>query len=158
MELGCSFPSKSRVELIVTSPLRRAIYTGLHAFGSVFEDQPGRKLIALPSLQELSNFPCDVGSPVSDLQAEVDQANLPVDLSFVEETWTDKVQLRFVKLLPAGLRLIRTDWKIRANRSEDPRPCSKNQALVEGTTRRGDCSCEPWGTPTFSDRRLGGCL
>ncbi|KAJ5099633.1 phosphoglycerate mutase-like protein [Penicillium argentinense] len=86
-ELRESFSAKSTVDLVVTSPMRRAIYTGLGAFNFVFEYHPDRKLIALPSLQELSEFPCDVGSKLEDLQNEVQQQNLPVDLGYVEEGW-----------------------------------------------------------------------
>jgi hypothetical protein len=58
-----------------------------------FKEQQGRKLIALPVLQVASDFPCDVGSDVVSLRKEMDEANLAVDLSFVEEDWTDKVNL-----------------------------------------------------------------
>lgn len=71
--------------------MRRAIYTGLESFNAVFEKVHTPKLIALPDLQELSDFPCDIGTEVEDLQKEVEEANLPVDLSFVEEGWTEKV-------------------------------------------------------------------
>lgn len=72
--------------------MRRAIHTGLETFGFVLDDHPGSQLIALPSLQELSDFPCDVGSEIHDLQNEVNQGNLPVDLNFVEKGWRDKVR------------------------------------------------------------------
>lgn len=49
-------------------------------------------MIALADLQELSDFPCDVGSSVADLKREFNEAHLPVDVSFVEEDWTDKVK------------------------------------------------------------------
>lgn len=91
MELSQKFPFTSQVDLVVTSPMRRAIYTGLEGFNAVLEKEHAPKLIALPDLQELSDFPCDIGSKVEDLQREVEQDNLPVDLSFVEEGWTEKV-------------------------------------------------------------------
>ncbi|KAJ5702894.1 phosphoglycerate mutase-like protein [Penicillium malachiteum] len=92
-ELGRSLPSTSAIDLIVTSPMRRAIYTGLEAFSGAFNAQSGQQLIALPSLQEISNFPCDVGSKIDDLRNEVKQGNLPVDLSCVEDGWTDKIDI-----------------------------------------------------------------
>ncbi|KAJ5775588.1 phosphoglycerate mutase-like protein, partial [Penicillium nucicola] len=91
LELSRRFPSKDAIELVCASPMRRAIYTGLEAFGSVLEENPERKLIALPDLQEVSDFPCDVGSDIASLRKEMDEAKLPVDLSFVEEDWTSKV-------------------------------------------------------------------
>ncbi|CAI7662638.1 unnamed protein product [Penicillium palitans] len=90
LELSDSFSPKSAVDLVCTSPMRRAIYTGLEAFGSVLQEWEGRRLIALPDLQELSNFACDVGTNVVDLQKEMNEGNLAVDLSFVEEGWTSK--------------------------------------------------------------------
>lgn len=91
-ELSQKFPHASQVELVVTSPLRRAIYTGLESFKSIFEHEQAQSLIALADLQELSDFPCDVGSSVADLKREFNEAHLPVDVSFVEEDWTDKVK------------------------------------------------------------------
>lgn len=91
MELSQNFPYTSQIELVVTSPLRRAIYTGLEGFKSVLEREHAQKLIALADLQELSDFPCDVGSSVAELRMEFDEAHLPVDMGFVEADWTDKV-------------------------------------------------------------------
>lgn len=73
--------------------MRRAIYTGLEAFGSILENNPASDIIALPILQEVSDLPCDTGSELQDLQIEVEQKNLPVDLRFVEENWSHKVEL-----------------------------------------------------------------
>lgn len=71
--------------------MRRAIYTGVETFGPTLPGSPEDHIIALPFLQELSDFPCDIGSELKDLHAEVRKEKLPVDLSFVEENWTDKV-------------------------------------------------------------------
>ncbi|OQE40115.1 hypothetical protein PENCOP_c006G08059 [Penicillium coprophilum] len=90
LELSDSLSPKSTIDLVCASPMRRAIYTGLEAFASILRDREGSKLIALPDLQELSNFACDVGTDLVDLQKEIDEANLPVNLSFVEEGWTKK--------------------------------------------------------------------
>jgi hypothetical protein len=91
--LSHNFPTKATVDLIVASPMRRAIYTGLEAFGSILENNPASDIIALPILQEVSDLPCDTGSELQDLQIEVEQKNLPVDLRFVEENWSHKVEL-----------------------------------------------------------------
>ncbi|KAJ5523341.1 phosphoglycerate mutase-like protein [Penicillium frequentans] len=79
------------VDLVVASPMRRAIHTGLEAFSQTFEAKPWLKMIALPDLQEVSDFPCDIGTERADLQKEMEKANLPVDLSFVENDWTKKI-------------------------------------------------------------------
>ncbi|PYI12659.1 phosphoglycerate mutase-like protein [Aspergillus sclerotiicarbonarius CBS 121057] len=89
LELRQSFLAMPPVDLVVTSPLRRAIYTGLGGFWSE-SDESGAKVIALPDLQELSSFPCDIGSSVSDLRAEMEGQGLPVDLSLVGESWREK--------------------------------------------------------------------
>lgn len=77
------------VDLVVSSPLRRAIYTGLEGFSDV--ERQGRRLMALPDLQEISSLPCDVGSSVRDLRVEMEGQGLPVDLSLVGESWREKV-------------------------------------------------------------------
>ncbi|RAL02487.1 histidine phosphatase family protein [Aspergillus ibericus CBS 121593] len=90
LELRQRFAGKLSVELVVTSPLRRAIYTGLEAFYSDL-DESRAKILALPDLQELSSFPCDIGSSVDDLRVEMEGKGLPVDLSLVGETWREKM-------------------------------------------------------------------
>lgn len=53
--------------------MRCAIYTSIEAFGPILEDTPlWQKIIALSSLQELSDFPCDIGSKLEDLQPGVE--------------------------------------------------------------------------------------
>jgi len=90
-ELRAAFPFHSSVQLVVASPLRRTIYTALHAFGPVFERNPDLKLIVLPDLQEVSDLPCDSGSDLNTLKKEVLENNLPVDLSLVSDGWHVKV-------------------------------------------------------------------
>ncbi|KAJ5379469.1 phosphoglycerate mutase-like protein [Penicillium cosmopolitanum] len=89
-ELSHKFPTKATIDLIVTSPMRRAIYTGIEAFGSILEGNPKKNIIALPILQEVSDLPCDTGSELKDLLVEIEQKDLPVDLGFVEENWSGK--------------------------------------------------------------------
>lgn len=74
--------------------MRRAIYTGIEAFGSILEGNPKKNIIALPILQEVSDLPCDTGSELKDLLVEIEQKDLPVDLGFVEENWSGKVESR----------------------------------------------------------------
>ncbi|KAJ6120421.1 phosphoglycerate mutase-like protein [Penicillium sp. IBT 18751x] len=89
-ELGRNFPNLSSIELLVASPMRRAIHTALEAFLPDYETKEGNKLVALPELQELSDMPCDVGSSLADLKAEMEAQGAPVDLSNLEENWTEK--------------------------------------------------------------------
>src|SRR5271170_3356416 len=63
--------------LILTSPLRRAIQTVLHAFHPSFKDNATKlfptsapRIIALPHLQEVSQEPCDTGSSLASLKSE----------------------------------------------------------------------------------------
>ncbi|KAJ5751918.1 phosphoglycerate mutase-like protein [Penicillium odoratum] len=89
-ELRRKISFSSSVELVVSSPMRRAIHTGLEALRPTFEDKPWMKMVALPDLQEISDFPCDIGTERADLQREMEESNLPVDLSLVELNWTKK--------------------------------------------------------------------
>lgn len=41
-------------------------------------------------MQETSDYPCDTGSDVDELRAEMNAENLPVDLCLVEEGWNIK--------------------------------------------------------------------
>ncbi|ODM19372.1 hypothetical protein SI65_05990 [Aspergillus cristatus] len=91
-ELRAAFPFHSSVQLVVASPLRRTIYTALHAFVPVFERNRESKLIALPDLQEVSDLPCDSGSDLETLEKEVLENNLPVDLSLVSSGWHVKTR------------------------------------------------------------------
>ncbi|KAJ5081155.1 phosphoglycerate mutase-like protein [Penicillium angulare] len=90
MELGRSFPYESCIDLVVTSPMRRAIYTGLAAFESFFNDRPGTNLIVHPDLQEVGQFPCDVGSTIPELLLEKERENLPIDIGLLTDDWTSK--------------------------------------------------------------------
>ena len=70
--------------------MRRAKYTAIETFGSFLSDDRRRAIIALPLLQETTDFPCDIGSSLKDLQAEVQDNKLPVDLALVDENWVEK--------------------------------------------------------------------
>ncbi|KAJ5241186.1 phosphoglycerate mutase-like protein [Penicillium citrinum] len=90
MQLAENFPIEANIHLIVASPMRRAIYTAIETFRTFLPDDHGRDIIALPLLQETTDFRCDIGSPSKDLQAEVEGSKLPVDLSLVGENWIVK--------------------------------------------------------------------
>jgi broad specificity phosphatase PhoE len=78
---------RSPIDLIVCSPLRRAVYTALYAFGDILKAS-SKRIVTLPELQELSKYPCDTGSPLNDL--EVEFRGFPVDLSLVQRSWDSK--------------------------------------------------------------------
>ena len=86
-DLLAAFPHHKSVELLVTSPLRRTVYTTLISFEPVLEK--GVQIIALPEAQETSDVPCDTGSGPSVLHAEM--SGLPLDLSLVHDGWNNKV-------------------------------------------------------------------
>jgi len=84
------FPYHGRITHLVASPLRRTLYTCLLGFEA--EVKSGKKIIALPELQETSDVPCDTGSDPAKLQEEfgTGQWKGTVDLSFVHEGWNHK--------------------------------------------------------------------
>lgn len=84
--LAVNFPHHSKISLLVASPIRRTLYTALHAFPSELEK--GMKVIALPELQETSDLPCDTGSDIDILRDEF--KDKPVDLGLVEKGWDSK--------------------------------------------------------------------
>jgi len=56
------------IDLIVASPLRRAIQTALIGYKPFFDK--GNKLLLMPDLQEVSDLPMDVGSTQEELREE----------------------------------------------------------------------------------------
>ena len=87
-KLQKTFPHHDSVELLVSSPIRRALYTTLIGFES--DVQRGLKVIALPDVQETSDHPCDTGSNPDKLEEEFGKGGR-VDLSLVHEGWNVKV-------------------------------------------------------------------
>ncbi|KAG8671415.1 hypothetical protein FPOAC2_04752 [Fusarium poae] len=77
------FPHHDKLTKLFASPMRRTVYTCLHAFGT----DELKPIVAMPVFQEVSANPCDTGSPVAKVQAEFEGI---ADYSRVEETWTDK--------------------------------------------------------------------
>jgi broad specificity phosphatase PhoE len=84
--LSARFPYHSTVEALVSSPLRRALYTALLSFEP--EIARGLRIIALPEVQETADLPCDTGSDPAVL--EVEFLNKPVDLKLVQDGWNSK--------------------------------------------------------------------
>ena len=78
------------ISLVTASPLTRTIHTAALAFADTLGKGTETKILALPTAQETSSFPCDTGSPLPILKATCEKADWPVDLSRVHEDWTDK--------------------------------------------------------------------
>lgn len=79
-----NFPRHDPIDLLVCSPLRRTVYTTLISFQPEIE-QRGLKVIALPELQEVGDWPCDTGSDLAVIREEFE--GKPVDLSRVPDDW-----------------------------------------------------------------------
>jgi hypothetical protein len=114
--LAAKFPYHDKIELILSSPLRRAIHTALLAFAP--EVEQGKKVVAWQEVQEASDLPCDTGSDLKRIKVEF--KDLPVDLGIVEDGWHIKVQhsdpalrlqrpaidvLVLTELIPTGWRM-----------------------------------------------------
>ena len=88
-----TFPYQSSIDVIVSSPLRRTLYTALCSFRPAISR--GVKIIALPELQETSSIACDTGSEVSRLEKEFSKEIGPtasiIDLSLLDGGWYIKV-------------------------------------------------------------------
>ncbi|KAJ5781951.1 Histidine phosphatase superfamily clade-1 [Penicillium psychrosexuale] len=92
-QLVHEFPYSSRVVIIITSPLQRAIQTALAAFPHVLDKryfcphsgqgiENGSLLVIDPELQERSAFPCDTGS-----SRKVLEEAFRIDFSALAENW-----------------------------------------------------------------------
>ncbi|KAB5542969.1 histidine phosphatase superfamily [Coniochaeta sp. 2T2.1] len=86
--LRSSFPYHDKVTHLVASPMRRTLRTCLLSFAD--EVEAGKKVVALPEVQELSTLPCDVGSDPDVLARDFGGDGGKVDLSLVKEGWNDK--------------------------------------------------------------------
>lgn len=88
-----TFPYQSSIDVIVSSPLRRTLYTALCSFRPAISR--GVKVIALPELQETSSVACDTGSELSRLEKEFSKEIGPpasiIDLSLLDGGWYVKV-------------------------------------------------------------------
>ncbi|KAK3316089.1 histidine phosphatase superfamily [Apodospora peruviana] len=82
-----NFHFHDKITHLVASPMRRTLYTCLLSFEPAVSS--GKKVMALPDLQEVSNLPCDIGSDPTKLHTEFDPLG-SVDLSLVTEGWNDK--------------------------------------------------------------------
>ncbi|KAI9045150.1 phosphoglycerate mutase-like protein [Aspergillus affinis] len=67
----------------------------------------------LPDLQEISDFPYDVGSEVEELKARARDWDVPIDWSFVHEGWTSKRPEKEIVVVTHGafLHFLTEDWE-----------------------------------------------
>lgn len=84
------FPNMDSIDLIVSSPLRRALYTALHTFAPI-QSSKKLKVVANPLFQEWTDIPCDMPLSTSSLCQEF--ADAPVDLSLLTGPWNVKAGL-----------------------------------------------------------------
>jgi broad specificity phosphatase PhoE len=88
------------VALVVSSPLRRALQTSVHAFAPALQ-RSGVKVLLQPMAQEMNAYACDIGTDREELERQVKSGelwdtglNVPsekVDFGLVEEGWNSKV-------------------------------------------------------------------
>jgi broad specificity phosphatase PhoE len=90
------------VALIVSSPLRRALQTSVHAFAPALQ-RNGVKVLLQPMAQEMNAYACDLGTDRDELEKQVKAGELwdaglnvaseKIDFNLVEEGWNSKVCL-----------------------------------------------------------------
>lgn len=87
-----SFSNQSRISLVVSSPMARAIQTAAIIFEPALtaNGKCAEEILALPDLQETSDDACDTGLNPTTLEGAAIQHAWPVDLSQVGEGWNDK--------------------------------------------------------------------
>jgi hypothetical protein len=95
------------VALIVSSPLRRALQTSVHAFAPALR-RDEVKVLLQPMAQEMNAYACDIGTGREDLErqvkagelwgADLDVSSEKVDFGLVEEGWNSKVSLLEVQI------------------------------------------------------------
>lgn len=85
--LGRSFPHLTPETLIIASPLRRTLNTAIHAFKDHLS-ATNSQILALPELQELTQWPCDTGSSLACLLTEY--RDHPVNFDKVTYKWDSK--------------------------------------------------------------------
>ncbi|KAF2468576.1 phosphoglycerate mutase-like protein [Lindgomyces ingoldianus] len=98
LQLQKSFPHHNTIDLVLSSPLRRAIQTAILSFGPTLA-RPEVPYLVIPAAQEVSNLNCDVGHPRNLLEISISQLfgeeNLgfslgKINLDAVEDGWNSK--------------------------------------------------------------------
>ncbi|KAJ9654226.1 hypothetical protein H2198_006686 [Neophaeococcomyces mojaviensis] len=111
------FPYSDRIDLVISSPLRRAIQTASIALGPTIA-RPEVNYLLVPMGQEVNDFKCDIGHSPSELKAQIpellDAENVgfdlgKIDFSLVKDGWNSKTGIyasdkETVKARAAALR------------------------------------------------------
>ncbi|KAI0973280.1 phosphoglycerate mutase-like protein [Xylaria arbuscula] len=84
-ELCKTFPHHDKITHLVASPIRRTIFTCQFSFAPAVK--AGKKIVALQDAQEVSLYPCDVGTDVAPLKKEFGDL---VDFDRLTEDWNQK--------------------------------------------------------------------
>ena len=79
---------QKKVDLIVTSALKRTLQTTLLAWGPAVKRLGVQNVICLPEAQECNDFACDTGSAREDLESDPEFVGL--DFSRLTPEWTSK--------------------------------------------------------------------
>ncbi|KAI0816192.1 phosphoglycerate mutase-like protein [Xylaria sp. FL0064] len=80
-----NFPYHDKITHLAASPIRRTILTCQYSFAPAVK--AGKKIVAVQDAQEVSLYPCDVGSDVEALKKEFGDL---VDFRFLTEDWNKK--------------------------------------------------------------------
>jgi broad specificity phosphatase PhoE len=89
--LSSAFPLHSHISQVFASPLQRTLATAHVAFKpSLQNGHCIPEILALPDVQETSEYLCDIGSELAELRRICDEAGWKVDLSLVQKGWNDK--------------------------------------------------------------------
>lgn len=142
--LSEQFPYHSFIDLIVSSPLRRSLYTALEAFKPAIAR--GVKVVALPELQETSDIACDTGTEVSELarefSVELGPSGPVVDLSLLKPGWWVKVRLSALMQIDYHFvfmterHIDRTNHR-KVNMRRHPAPLSREQKMRDNGCEQG---------------------
>lgn len=108
------------------------------------QSQPSQKLIMLPDLQEISDFPCDIGCDIECLEVKLKNTGVPIDYSNVDKMWNSKVgplpSSRVMKLktgLASGLKQTVLTGRVVRRRRAGTNRRSKLRASVRGLLGNG---------------------
>ncbi|KAG9602750.1 phosphoglycerate mutase family protein, partial [Aureobasidium melanogenum] len=74
-DLKASFAHHDSVALIVSSPLRRALQTAVHALAPALQ-RDGVKVVLQPMAQEMNAYACDIGTDRDELERQVKAGDL----------------------------------------------------------------------------------
>jgi broad specificity phosphatase PhoE len=102
LTLRTSFPYHDDIDIVLASPMKRTIETALIGFAPALA-KPDVSFLLVPHAQEISAYPCDVGSERGDLEGKLEAALAEagftknrLDFTNLEPQWTVKVRYRGV--------------------------------------------------------------